>query len=195
MNETKENILNEALTQFSVKGYDGVSMSDIAGAVGIKAASIYKHYSGKEDIFHQIVQRFEAITAQIFDPALLPSSEYVTISTQLLTQMIQQTFRTYAEDPFLSKCRRLFVISSFHRQEIGELYSNYFIKAPLQYQSALFTMILQEKGRNDIDSSIMAYHFYSPILILLQEYDYKMISIEEAFCKIEQVVAQFAKVY
>ncbi len=35
----RNEILQEALSLFSVKGYDGVSMSDIAEVVGIKAAS------------------------------------------------------------------------------------------------------------------------------------------------------------
>lgn len=40
---TKERILKESLTLFSEKGYSDVSVGEIAGAVGIKAPSLYKH--------------------------------------------------------------------------------------------------------------------------------------------------------
>ena len=47
---TKERIVEEALTLFSVKGYKGTSVKDIAGAVGSKDSSIYKHFTGKQEI-------------------------------------------------------------------------------------------------------------------------------------------------
>jgi AcrR family transcriptional regulator len=195
MGDTKEKILNEALALFSVKGYDGVSMSDIADIVGIKAASIYKHYSGKEDIFRAIVQRFEEKTGSIFNPALPASMEYMNISKEMLVVMIQQTFQIYAEEPFLSKCRKLFMISSFHRPEIGDLYAKYFIVMPMQYQAGIFAIIQKTKAFVEKDPAIMAYHFYAPILILLQEYDYKNITLEEALKKIQTLVTQFTEVY
>ena len=52
---TKERILSQALTLFAQKGYEAVSVEEIAAAVGIKAPSLYKHYKGKRDIFDHIV--------------------------------------------------------------------------------------------------------------------------------------------
>ena len=54
MESTKETIINETLTLFSEKGFEGVSMRDIAAAVGIKAASIYNHFKNKEEILSLI---------------------------------------------------------------------------------------------------------------------------------------------
>ena len=47
----KDEILGKALELFASQGYFGTSMDDIAKAVGIKKASLYSHYSGKESIF------------------------------------------------------------------------------------------------------------------------------------------------
>ncbi|MDF2512274.1 MAG: hypothetical protein K0S04_2140 [Herbinix sp.] len=195
MINTKERILNEALSLFSVKGYDGVSMSDIAETVGIKAASIYKHYSGKEDIFNSIVKSFEERTESIFNPVLDDDSKYMNISLELLIGMIKQTFQIYASDPFLSKCRKLFMISSYGWPEIGDVYAKYFITIPMQYQAGLFAVIQTKNASIVRDTSIMAYHFYAPILILLQKYDYGTITLEEALKQIELLVTQFAEVY
>jgi len=51
---TKQEILEHALTLFMTKGYEGASMSDLAAATGIKKASLYAHYSGKEEIFSAV---------------------------------------------------------------------------------------------------------------------------------------------
>ena len=56
---TKELILEEALRQFSQKGFDGTSMSDIAGPLGITKAALYKHFESKQRIFDEIIAQSE----------------------------------------------------------------------------------------------------------------------------------------
>lgn len=69
MENTKENIMYQALTLFSDRGYEGVTMRDIASAVGIKAASLYNHFKSKEDIFNIIIdemsKRYEEAVLKI----------------------------------------------------------------------------------------------------------------------------------
>lgn len=50
----KDEILEKALELFANQGYFGTSMDDIAKAVGIKKASLYSHFPGKESIFSAI---------------------------------------------------------------------------------------------------------------------------------------------
>lgn len=52
---TKEKIVETALDLFSQRGYDGVSVRDIARAVGIRESSLYNHFPGKRAIFDAIV--------------------------------------------------------------------------------------------------------------------------------------------
>jgi AcrR family transcriptional regulator len=51
VNMKKNEILDKSLELFANQGYFGTSMDDIAKAVGIKKASLYSHYLGKESIF------------------------------------------------------------------------------------------------------------------------------------------------
>ena len=66
---TKERILHQALRLFSQKGYDAVSVEQIAIAVGIKAPSLYKHFKSKQEIFDAIFEetarRYEDFTDSI----------------------------------------------------------------------------------------------------------------------------------
>ncbi|WP_422359273.1 TetR/AcrR family transcriptional regulator [Reichenbachiella sp.] len=50
----KQIILEEAATLFREKGYSATTMRDIAGKVGVEAASLYNHIKSKEQILSKI---------------------------------------------------------------------------------------------------------------------------------------------
>ena len=56
MEDTKQRILEKSLELFSTKGYDAVSVGEIAKAVGIKAPSLYNHFPSKQAIFGAILE-------------------------------------------------------------------------------------------------------------------------------------------
>ena len=51
---TKEKILEEALKLFSISGYMGTSMNEIAAKLGVTKAALYKHYTSKQEILDSI---------------------------------------------------------------------------------------------------------------------------------------------
>lgn len=51
----RETILATAVQQFAEYGYHAASLRDIAGIVGIKAASIYHHYPNKQSLLVEIM--------------------------------------------------------------------------------------------------------------------------------------------
>ena len=53
---TREIILEEALNLFSVKGYQSVTVKEIAQAVGIKDSSLYKHFDSKQAIYDTLLE-------------------------------------------------------------------------------------------------------------------------------------------
>jgi AcrR family transcriptional regulator len=57
MNTTtrKDEIITVASSLFKEKGYNAVSMRDIAQQMGIKAASLYNHISGKQEILSTLI--------------------------------------------------------------------------------------------------------------------------------------------
>lgn len=69
--------MDKALELFTEKGYIGASMGDIAKAVGIRKASLYSHFDGKESIF-------AAVFNQILD-------EYVAFIQKLTTEDRRQS--------------------------------------------------------------------------------------------------------
>ena len=51
----RDKIFDVSVDLFSEFGYDGVSIRQIAGEVGIKEISIYNHYKSKESILDSIL--------------------------------------------------------------------------------------------------------------------------------------------
>lgn len=51
----REQIVEEAAALFSVKGYHGTSMQDIAERVGLLKGSLYAHVANKEEVLLEIV--------------------------------------------------------------------------------------------------------------------------------------------
>ena len=48
---SRSRIVAAALDLFSTRGYEGTSIRDIAGAVGMTTASLYYHFSSKDELF------------------------------------------------------------------------------------------------------------------------------------------------
>lgn len=192
---TKESIENEALSLFCMTGYAGVSIRDIAKKVGIKESSIYKHYKNKESIFETIKVHYLEKTQDVFRGATNNQSVYAKISGDTLIAMIQTTFRAFASDDYISKCRKLFMISAPGNSEIGKMYAESFISIPIAYNRGIFQMVIQSTSRNEIDTEAMAYQFYSPVFCMLQEFDYGVLTMDEALEKIKKVTKEFLEVY
>ena len=68
--DTRIVILENALPLFAEKGFTGVSMRDIARAVGISAAALYHHFPDKHSLYMDTVQHAFADISQGFVDAL-----------------------------------------------------------------------------------------------------------------------------
>jgi len=63
---TKAKILNIAVDMFAGRGFEKVTMREIAAAVNINAASIYNHFKSKNAILEYILKDYEAQNSRIF---------------------------------------------------------------------------------------------------------------------------------
>lgn len=64
---TADRILDAAETLFAERGFAGTVVRDIAGQVGLNAASLYNHFPGKKELYEAVLERglrpiFEMLT-------------------------------------------------------------------------------------------------------------------------------------
>ena len=69
--DRKAQIARASAEAFSALGYHGVTMEDIASRVGVSATALYRHYSGKYELFRGAVL---SLGQQLVDATALPDS-------------------------------------------------------------------------------------------------------------------------
>jgi len=66
MNKTKMSIFESAIKVFSINGYDGATMDDMAQEAGVAKGTLYYHFKSKEEIFRYIItEGMELIKEQL----------------------------------------------------------------------------------------------------------------------------------
>lgn len=75
MSEMTEKILRTALRLFAQEGYEAVSISRIAGALGLSKGALYRHYRDKRDVLDSIVREMERRDAEGAQEYALPGAE------------------------------------------------------------------------------------------------------------------------
>ena len=199
---TKQRIISEALTLFSVKGYDSVTVAEIAEAVGVKAPALYKHYKSKRDIFDAILVEMKAsydrqAASMQMDgrDAAKDQSLYVGISEDRLVEMAIELFQYFLHDDKECKFRKVLTIEQFNNSDLASIYTKQYVDFPLSYQSALFGMIVSSGAAIPENPQIMALQYYAPVYLFLRLCDRHPERESEALVVLEQHFRQFIRLY
>ncbi|HEY8276604.1 MAG TPA: TetR/AcrR family transcriptional regulator [Methyloceanibacter sp.] len=75
--------LDAALDLFWRKGYEGTSIADLTEAMGINPPSLYAAFGGKEALFRQALDRYEAKHACVWNEALSAPTAFGAIKKLL----------------------------------------------------------------------------------------------------------------
>lgn len=201
MKTSKEEILIAALQLFSVKGYSAVSMRDLAASVGIKSASLYNHFSSKEDILNTIL---EEAKIRYFDKRKnidAPDNQdadvtnkYNHMSKEHFLMICTELFLFYVEDPFMSKLRKFLCIEQFSNSKLSGLYKKYFFDDILDSQTGAFNTFIKSGKFRAADPKIIALHFYAPIFVCFTLYD-NGLDKQASLAMVHQHAIEFSKNY
>ncbi|WP_309120500.1 TetR/AcrR family transcriptional regulator [Paenibacillus sp.] len=94
---TAEKIKETALRHFAKNGYEGASLADISGEVGIKKQSIYAHFQGKDDLFLAVFRTAAANELQFVEHYLDHAKE-LALETVLYEFLLRYKERYERED-------------------------------------------------------------------------------------------------
>ena len=202
MMETKERIMQEALNLFAMKGYAGTSIKEIANAVSIKDSSIYKHYKSKKEIFDTIVQcmskRMEQLSKELHLSDIESKAgmeQLIQMDLEHLIQVTQKAFLFYAKDEFASKFRRMLTIEQYKNSEASDVYRKIFMEDSIAYQTMLFQKLIDVKVIKEVDPSVLAISFYTPIFYCICRYDTDTAKESEVLEMIKNQVTEFYRIY
>ena len=198
---TKQEILEASLELFSVQGFEATSISQIAGAVGIRKASLYSHFESKQAILDALVKD---ILEQYATHSLFARTDWEndahTKGEQALTpdaaaQMILGQIRYILHDPVISRARKMLVIEQFQNPELAKLQTKQNYSDVMDYFTGLVKQLIRQGMLAEDDPEIMAAQFCLPISVWINLCDREPERETEVMEIVSKHIRQFFRRY
>lgn len=173
MRKTKELILQTALRLFAQRGFEAVSVRDIAGELELTAPALYVHFKSKQAILEAILRRMEERDAELSSQDNVPTQSYekapesyAKVEMAHLVNFTLSMFRYWTEDEFAVQFRHLLTVEQYRDSRFAELFQQYLGSGVIQYLEDIFRANVPDK-----DPRQLALSFYSPVFFLIGQYD------------------------
>ena len=195
---TKQEILDAALELFSVQGFEATSIAQIAGAVGIRKASLYSHFENKQAILNALVQK---VLGQYEEHSLFARADWEKDTGSLpqtaddAVQMIQGQIRYILHDPAISRARKMLVIEQFQNRSLAKLQTKQNYSDVLGYFTGLIKCLIQKGVLAEDDPEIMAAQFCLPITVWINLCDREPEREQEVMDLVDKHIRQFFRRY
>ena len=196
--DTKQRILDKALELFAERGYDSVSVGEIARAVGIKAPSLYNHFPGKQAIFDAIVEstaaQYEADTGKI-DIHVQSVDRDIPLFTEItedaLFEKVRQIFAYSLHNETIRRFRRMMTMEQFRSPELSALYSQRYVDRLTAYHGEIFRSLIAAGELLPLDPDTLAMLYTAPLMTFLGICDRQPEREQECLEKLEAHVRLF----
>ena len=195
---TKQEILEASLELFSVQGFEATSISQIAGAVGIRKASLYSHFENKQAILDALVKE---VLEQYEEHSLFAKAnqakdvDELPLTPDAAVQMILGQIRYILHDSYISRARKMLVIEQFQNSELALLQTKQNYSDVLQYFTGLMNGLTQHGVLVEDDPEIMAAQLCLPISVWINLCDREPDREREVLELAEKHIRQFFRLY
>ena len=195
---TKQEILEASLELFSMQGFEATSISQIAGAVGIRKASLYSHFESKQAILDALV---EEVLEQYGKHSIFARKDWEKNADSLprtsdeAAQMILGQIRYILHDPTISRARKMLVIEQFQNPELAKLQTKQNYSDVLEYFTGLMKQLIRQGVLAEEDPEIMAAQFCLPISVWINLCDREPDREPEVMALVEKHIRQFFRLY
>ena len=202
MENTKQRILEEALALFAEKGFANVYVGEIAGRVGIRAPSLYKHYKSKQAIFDAIVEemhrRFLEQAGLLNIHGNNPDADaeiYQQLPEEALVRLGINLFLYQLHDDYTRRIRKMLTIEQFRSRELADAYMRQYMDDPMGYCAILLKQAADQGVLQACNVEVMALQFYAPFYMLMTVCDRDPERETESIGILEEHIRQFNRLY
>ena len=200
--DTRKRIIEKALELFSTRGYNAVSVGEIAKSVGIKAPSLYNHFPGKQAIFDAIVEetalQYQRDTDRI-DIHVQNVAQDIPVFTEItedaLFEKVRQIFEYSLHNETVSHFRRMMTIEQFRSPELAALFSERYVDRMISYHAGIFRSLIAGGEIRDEDPDTLAWMYVSPVITLLSVCDRQPEREAESLEKLDAHVKLFFRTF
>ena len=191
--DTKDRILDEALRQFSQKGYDGTNIRELTASLGLVKSSLYKHFQSKEEIWNTLLDEMIAYYAEHFGSAEnLPP---VPDSLEELVKMTMQMVNFTVQDERVVMTRKLLSIEQYRDERASQLATKHYLTGLKEMFTYIFEGMMSRGLLRRDDPEMLAFAYTAPISALIHLCDREPKKTEEAIKQVEAFSRHFVTVY
>ncbi len=198
---TKQEILNAALELFSTQGFDATSVSQIADAVGIRKASLYSHFKGKQEILDELTKRvlesYEKhsifAAADWEDPDFTKNMQALNFDSAV--QLFLGQVRYILQDPQLSRARKLLTIEQFRNPQLAALQTKQNYTDIMRYFTGLIGFLIRQKKLVADEPELLAAELCLPVNVWINLCDREPEHTEATLALAERHIRHFFKTY
>ncbi len=164
---TREKILDVAIDLISRKGFDAVSIREIAREVGIRESSIYNHFRSKDEILDTIIDYFILELTRASGPAMDIDSQLEEIGPKKFMQYGSRMYMQYINTPRIGKIWRIISIECYRNEKIRVFFQETILNLPLVSWEQLFCRMIELKLIKPLDPKILAREFFAFAIYLM----------------------------
>ncbi len=165
---TKEKIFHVSIDLFSQRGFDGVSIREIAREVGIRESSIYNHYRSKDAIMDSIFQYFKGELIKMRPPEARSLENMSQITPEVFRHRAHRTLNLF-NDPKMEKIFRIISNEQFQDERAKKIVLEYLIHEPYSFSKKVIEILVNNGIIDKVDPNVKAMEFQYPIFSLFLE--------------------------
>ena len=191
--DTKERILDEALRQFSQKGYDGTNIRELTASLGLVKSSMYKHFKSKEEIWNSLLDKMIAYYAEHFGSAenLPPVPDTLDELVAMTLHMVDFT----VHDERVVMTRKLLSIEQYRDERASQLATKHFLTGLTEMFTHIFEGMMNKGLLRSDDPEMLAFAYTAPISALIHLCDRESKKTDKAVKQIKAFSEHFVRVY
>jgi AcrR family transcriptional regulator len=171
---TREKITDTAIDLFSRRGYEAVSVQDIADVVGIKKSSIYNHFKSKDEILQTILSYFSKelarTDAMIAGEDRLIETYLSTLGPPALMAVVGKQLEDLMKTPRMRKIWRMIAMEVYRNAMIRSFFVREMIDKPSRFWTKAFRTMMDRGMIKQTDAAILAREYQSYHIYLMVKY-------------------------
>jgi AcrR family transcriptional regulator len=192
---TKDIIMLESTVLFAKKGYEAVSIRDIASTIKMKPSSLYNHFPGKESLFDAVLDHAEDLYLLYFKYLDDSISKATTFSDVLETIISEPSKMT---NEFTCYAFSLIMTEQFRDPHCSRIYNETFLDYSINFFKTWFDRCIERGLAAPFDTRVAATILINSSLICInlkvQEYlgHRPPINFEEHFRDVKNLIMKIA---
>jgi AcrR family transcriptional regulator len=161
--DTREYIIDKAVSLFLTNSYEAVSISDISNAIGFTKGALYHHFKNKEELFKAVVDKCFVVQEIGFDVETGTLLEFTEACLNHAKQTLETIF-SYTEGCEIINYMSLIADSFRHYPGFADQKIKFVIDETNKIKQIITRSIERGEIRSDIDTSLIAQSYFSNML-------------------------------